>query len=54
MDYTKEMPDAEKAWILFKQLDETSRMLWELYHHEFCILNQREPKMPLNPDNLPF
>jgi hypothetical protein len=53
MDTTIEMPDAEKAWALFKQLNETTALLWELYHLEFSFLNQREPK-PLNPDLLPF
>jgi hypothetical protein len=54
MNCIDEMTDAQKAWILWKKLNELQSLLWEIYYHEFKNMQKRDDLLTINPDFMPF
>lgn len=54
MQTIDEMTDAQKAWILWKKLNELQNLLWEMYYNEFKIMKKRDASLTINPDSMPF
>jgi hypothetical protein len=54
MQTIDEMTDAQKAWILWKKLNELQNLLWEIYYHEFKDMQKRDASLTINPDSMPF
>ena len=54
MNCIDEMTDAQKAWILWKKLNELQSLLWEMYDHEFRDMQKRDDLLTTNPDFMTF
>jgi hypothetical protein len=54
MNCIDEMTEAQKAWILWKKLNELQNLLWEMYYHEFRNMQNRDDPLTINPDSMPF
>jgi hypothetical protein len=49
-----EMTEAETAWVLLEQIENTKNMLLQKYHYEFMSLEKRKESLQMKKDNLPF
>jgi hypothetical protein len=50
-----EMTAAERAWVLFKKINELHNLLWDCYYEEFLRFQQQLKKRRIDgQDTLPF
>jgi hypothetical protein len=54
MNCIDEMTEAQKAWILWKKLNELQNLLWEMYYREFKDMEKRDVLLTINHDSMPF
>lgn len=54
MNCIDEMTEAQKAWILWKKLNELQSLLWEMYYQEFRNLQKRDDVLTINHGSIPF
>jgi hypothetical protein len=54
MNCIDEMTETQKAWILWKKLNELQNLLWEMYYREFKDMEKRDVLLTINPDSMPF
>ena len=54
MEQIDQMNEAEIAWVLLEQIENTKNLLLQIYHHQFMIIEQRKELQKIEKDNLPF
>ena len=54
MNCIDEMTEAQKAWILWKKLNELQSLLWDMYYQEFRNIQNCDSSLTINLGSIPF